>query len=153
MATFLRLLALVFALNIIRYLAAGPIEAFTVLPRLFAAMEASPSYFRNEFTTLDWITSYFYNFMMWASCVLCYHFIHPSLAGSSIVRSFKTFALLYLFFVSVSTIYMNHYSHPYDFYLYNILDGAIAFSVVALGNGLLYPRLMGRYAPRVQQAD
>ena len=32
MGTFLRLIGLILILNVIRYLVAGPIEAFTVLP-------------------------------------------------------------------------------------------------------------------------
>ncbi len=33
---------------------------------------------------------------------------------------------------------MNHYSHTKAFYLYNILDVLIAYTVVAVANGLLY---------------
>lgn len=39
-----------------------------------------------------------------------------------------------------------HYSHPPDFYVWNILDAVIAFGTVALANGLLYGRVMGRAA-------
>jgi hypothetical protein len=47
---------------------------------------------------------------------------------------------MFLFFASVSAVYMNHYSHPKDFYIYNILDGLVVFPIVAVANGLLYPR-------------
>ena len=35
---------------------------------------------------------------------------------------------------------MNHYSHPKDFYFFNVLDALIVFTIVAVANGLLYPR-------------
>ena len=44
---------------------------------------------------------------------------------------------------AISAIYMNHYSHPRDFFFWNILDGVIAFGAVAVANGLLYRRVMG----------
>jgi hypothetical protein len=36
---------------------------------------------------------------------------------------------------------MNHYSHPKDFYFWSIVDAAVVFPVVALANGLVFPRL------------
>ena len=38
---------------------------------------------------------------------------------------------------------MNHYGVGREFYLWNILDGIIAYSVVGVANGLLYRRVMG----------
>jgi arginine exporter protein ArgO len=72
---------------------------------------------------------------------------------SDLVASLKTFALGWLFFASVSAIYMNHYSHPKDFYLWNILDAVLAFLIVAVANGLLCRPMMGPYAaPRSQSS-
>ena len=98
MATFFRFLVLVVILNVVRYLVGGLVEQPFILPHLFGEMEANPSYFATEFTTIDWATSFFYNFMMWLAVVWVYH--------------------------SVSFIYMNHYSHPKAFYFWNVLNGA-----------------------------
>ena len=64
------------------------------------------------------------------------------------VASLKSFGLMWLMFAAVSAIYMNHYSHPRDFYLWNILDAVIAFATVAVANGLLYRRVLGPPARR-----
>ncbi|HUG37697.1 MAG TPA: hypothetical protein VML54_12140 [Candidatus Limnocylindrales bacterium] len=146
MSTALRLLLLILLLNVVRYVVGGAIEQFTVLPPLFEAMAASPSYFNTAFTSVDMATSFLYNGIMWAVAAVVFHLMHPRLEGGWLVKSAKAFGLMYLFFASVSAIYMNHYSHPREFYLYNILDGMIAFGVVALANALLYPRLL-RSAP------
>ena len=140
--TFLKLLGLVVVLNIVRYLAAAPLEMLLVFDPLFGAMEESPSYFNTDFTTLDWVTSYFYNFMMWFSITLIFHVAQGGLAGGYVVRSLKIYGVAWLFFASLSAVYMNHYSHPKDFYLLNVLDAAIVFSIVAVANGLLYPRVL-----------
>ena len=142
--TFVRFLALVVLLNVVRYLVAGVVEQMLVLPHLFGAMAESPEYFRTEFTTWDWITSYLYNFVMWGVAAWEFHLLRPVLRGGNVVASLKSFALMWLMFAAVSAIYMNHYSHPRDFYLWNILDAVIAFGTVAVANGLLYGRVMGR---------
>lgn len=141
MRDFPRFLVLVVLLNVARYLVAVPIERQFISDHLVGAMERSSSYFNTAFTIFDWITSYFYNFMMWLTCAWVFVKMHPSVRGNYVVKSLKVFGLMFLFFASLSGIYMNHYSHPKDFYLYNVLDGLIAFSVVAVANGLLYPRL------------
>ncbi|MXX72145.1 MAG: hypothetical protein F4106_12815 [Gemmatimonadetes bacterium] len=139
----LRFLVLVVLLNIVRYVVAGFVEQMLILPHLFAAMAASQEYFRTEFTTLDWVTSYLYNFAMWAVAAWVFHLLRPVLKGGDVAASLKSFGVMWLMFAAVSTIYMNHYSHPPDFYLWNILDAVIAFGTVALANGLLYRRVMG----------
>ena len=144
MKTFAKFIGLVVILNLIRYLVGGPIEKLLVLDRLFGAMEKSAAYFNTQFTTLDWATSFFYNFMLWLTITWVFVKMHPLLSGNYIVRSLKVYGLMYLFFASVSAVYMNHYSHPKDFYLYNILDGLIVFPIVAIANGLIYPRLLGK---------
>jgi hypothetical protein len=68
--------------------------------------------------------------------------MHARIGGSWWRRSFLVMGLMYVFFASVSAIYMNHYSHPPDFYLLNIADGLIAFAVVAAANALLYRRIV-----------
>jgi hypothetical protein len=142
MATFLRLLVLIVILNVIRYLVAGPIETFLILPSLFGQMEANPGYFNNTFTAVDWVTSYFYNFMMWACAAWAFHIMQPALKGGWYAKSYKAFGLTWLFFASVSAIYMNHYSHSKAFYVFNVLDAVIAFFVVAVANAYLYPRIV-----------
>lgn len=142
----LRFLFLVVLLNVIRYAAGGLIEWWTVMPPLFSAMEAEFGVFNTAFTTFDWATSFLYNFLMWLSAAWIFHLARPALRGSDLVASLKAFGLGWLFFASVSAIYMNHYAHPKDFYAWNVLDGVIAFGVVAVANGLLYRRVMGRHA-------
>ena len=137
--TMLKLLGLVVVLNIVRYVAAAPLEMYLVLGGLFGAMEGSAC-FNTTFTTVDWITSYFYNFMMWFSITLMFYVAEQSLEGGYVVRSLKLYAIAWLFFASLSAVYMNHYSHPADFYVFNILDAVIVFPIVAVANGLLYPR-------------
>jgi hypothetical protein len=141
MKTVIRFLVLVVALNVARYVGGFPFERYLIYERLFGAMEQSASYFNTSFTTLDWVTSFFYNFMMWLTATWGFVLIEPRLTGSMMLKSLKVFGLMYLFFASVSAIYMNHYSHPKGFYIWNILDGGIAFGVVAVVNGFLYPRL------------
>jgi hypothetical protein len=142
MATMLRLLLLIVLLNVIRYVVAGPIEQLTVMPALFGAMQESSAYFNTTFTATDWITSFLYNFLMWTVVVVAFHLMHARIGGSWWRRSFLVMGLMYVFFASVSAIYMNHYSHPPDFYLLNIADGLIAFAVVAAANALLYRRIV-----------
>ena len=149
MGTIPRLLLLTVLLNLVRYLIGGLIEQVTVMPRLLSAMAASPAYFNTAFTPTDWATSFAYNFAMWLTAVIAFHLMRPRLGAGRWAPSLKGFGLMYAGFASVSAIYMNHYSHPKAFYVYSIVDGAIAFGVVALANALLYPRLVerGPYRP------
>lgn len=143
MKTILRFLTLVVILNIIRYVIAGLIEGPLIMPSLMGVMEAHPNVFTAEFSTLDWVTSFTYNFVMWLVVVWVYHLAHSNLSGSDVIRSLKIFGIAWLFFASLSLIYMNHYGVGREFYLWNILDGIIAYSVVGVANGLLYRRVMG----------
>jgi hypothetical protein len=148
MKTFLRLLLLTVILNLVRSFIGGVIEQATVLPRLMGAMAASRSYFNTRFTQADWVTSYAYNFVMWLVAVIAFHLMRPRLGTGRFAPSLKGFGLMYVFFAAVSAIYMNHYSHPRAFYVYNILDGLLVFGVVAVANALLYPRVVERGARR-----
>lgn len=139
MKTILKFLALVIILNIIRYAYAYlPIEQLAFLP-MFGVMEANPSYFNMNFSTTDWVTSYFYNFMLWLTCTWVFVLLHPRLRGHLVLRALKVYGLMFFLFASISTIYMNHYSHPKEFYLYSILDSLLVFPIVAIATGLLYP--------------
>ena len=142
----LRFLSLVVVLNVLRYVVGAVIEPFLIFPGLFGAMESNSSYFNTTFTQLDWVTSYFYNFVVWLTCVWAFHLMRPALRGNDFVASGKAFGLMWLFFASLSAVYMNHYSHTKDFYIWNIADALLMFAVVAIGNGLLYRRIMGTYA-------
>jgi hypothetical protein len=137
----LKFLALVVVLNVLRYLLGFPFEKWLIFERLLGAMQRSSSCFNTQFTTFDWATSYFYNFMMWLTITWVFVMMHPVLRGSILVKSLKVYALMFLFFASVSAIYMNHYRHPKDFYAYNILDGLIVYTLVGVVNGLIYPLL------------
>lgn len=138
------LLGLILILNVVRYVVAAPLEQLSVLPGLFQAMGDNASYFNTSFTTWDFATSFFYNGVMWAVAVIAFHVMQPRLAGGWLAKSLQAFSLMWIFFAAVSAIYMNHYSHPKAFYLYNMGSAAIAFTVVALANALLYPRLVDR---------
>jgi hypothetical protein len=141
MKTFLRLFLLVLLLNVIRYVVGGPIESVTVLSPMFAAMAANADCFNANFTTTDFTTSYFYNFMLWFTITWIFHVAHPALRGGMIVRSLKIFGLGCLFFASLSAIYMNHYPAAIrSFYVWSIVDGLILFPLLGLANGWLYPR-------------
>jgi len=142
MKTLFRLLVLVIVLNIIRYVIGGLIEFPLIMPYLFGEMEQHAPYFNTEFTTIDWATSYFYNFVMWLTVVWLFHLLRPVISGNDIVKSLKVFGIAWIFFASVSAVYMNHYSHPKDFYFWNILDALIVFPIVALANGILYPMVI-----------
>ena len=142
----LRFLALVVILNMLRYVGGSLKELLIIFPGLSVAMDESASYFNAEFATFDWVTSFFYNFMMWLVCLWVFHLMRPALKGSDLVASFKVFGIMCLFFASISAILMNHYSHPKDFYFWIILDGVFMYALVAVGNGLLYRRVMGTHA-------
>ena len=134
-----KLVLLCVALNLLRYFLFGFLEGVMIMGPLMAAMEQSKTYFNTDFQTIDWVTSFFYNFVMWFVVTVAFHFSRPHLKGHIVTRSLKVYGLMLIMFASISAIYMNHYSHPKDFYLYNILDSIIVFPLVGLANAFLYP--------------
>jgi hypothetical protein len=136
-----KFLTLVLALNLIRYVFGYPFEKLLIFDPLFGTMERNALCFNTTFTTFDWATSYFYNFMMWLTITWVFVAMQPRLAGDTVTKSLKVYGLMFLFFASVSAIYMNHYRHERTFYGYNILDALIVYTLVAVANGLIYPRL------------
>ncbi len=140
MRTVLKFITLVVILNVIRYLVGGIVEG-PVTSRLFRVMEEHPAVFNNNFTAFDWTTSYFYNFLLWLVATWVFLLLAPHLNGNYVVRSLEVFGLMLLFFVSVSAVYMNHYTHPKSFYFWNCLDAVIVFAIVGVANGLLFPRI------------
>lgn len=140
----LKLLLLCVILNLLRYFVIGFFEGLVIMGPLFSSMEKNISYFNTNFETIDWITSYFYNFMMWLSVTVAFHKVHPHLTGSMPLRSLKVYSFFVVVFASISAIYMNHYSHSKDFYLYSILDAVLVFLLLGLANGYLYPLLFRR---------
>ncbi len=146
MKTVFKFLLLVIILNLIRYFIVGPIEGLTIMEPMHRVMPEYPECFNNEFTQFDWMTSFFYNFMLWVSVVWIFHLAHPALKGSYLIKSLKVFGICCLFFSSLAAIYMNHYIVDIrTFYRYSILDAIIVFTILGVGNGLLYPRIMGKY--------
>ncbi|MBI4548252.1 MAG: hypothetical protein HY707_09745 [Ignavibacteriae bacterium] len=111
----LKFLGLVIALNVVRYTVPIWLEQWLILPQLFSAMERSSAYFNTGFTTVDWMTSYFYNFMMWLTIAWFFVLLEPHLRGNIVVKSLKVYGMALIFFISLSAIYMNHYSHPKNF--------------------------------------
>lgn len=120
---FAKFLALVMMINVIRYVFGVPFERLLIFERLFGEMEKNPLCFNTEFTHFDWTTSYFYNFMMWLAITWVFVNMHAALTGGPMLKSFKVYGLMYLFYASLSAIYMNHYRHQQTFYTYNILGG------------------------------
>ncbi len=139
-----KLIALCVALNIIRYFVIGFVEQLLVFGPLFTAMEQSREYFNTDYQAVDWITSYLYNFAMWFCFLVAFHVHHPHMKGHMVWRSLRVFGLMLLIFLSISAIYMNHYSHPKDFYVWNMIDALIVLPLVALANGILYPFIFRR---------
>jgi hypothetical protein len=143
MPKYLKLLVLVILLNVIRYVVGFPFEAALVFRHSLGEMTKHPGVFRIHFSRLDLATSYFYNFMMWLTAEWVFMLLEPRLRGRTWWKSLRVYGLLLLFFLSVSAIYMNHYSHPKWFYVWNMLDAVIVFAIVALANGILYPWFFG----------
>lgn len=140
MKTFLKLFLLVLLLNIIRYLVGGFIEGFTIMEPMHRVMPVFPEVFDNNFTSTDFYISLGYNFMMWFTATWVFHLLHPVLNGHFMIKSFKVFGLMCLFFCAVAAIYMNHFTSTVKpFFAWSMLDALIVFSIVALANGFLYP--------------
>lgn len=148
--TALRLLLLTVLLNVVRYTVGAAIEA-PVVTRLFGVMADNQAYFNTSFTTADWATSLAYNFVVWFSAVVAFHFMHPSLPGRWLARSLQAWGVMWVAFAAVSGVYMNHYSHPKAFYGWNVLDALLMFGLLALANAWLYPRVLGP-TPRVARS-
>lgn len=139
----IRFLGLVVLLNVVRYVIGGPIEGFTIMEPMHAPMPLFPEVFNNEFGDRDMYISFGYNFMLWFAAALGFHLMQPGLKGGWIVKSFKGYGVMCLSFVSLALIYMNHYVDAVKpFYFWSAVDAVIVFSVVALANAFLYPRLM-----------
>ena len=149
MKTFFKFILLVVVLNIVRYFVGGPIEGVTIMEPMHEVMPLYPDTFDNDFSTTDFALSFFYNFMMWFTATWVFHIAHPAVSGNMIMKSLKLFGLMCLFFISLAAIYMNHYADPIKkFYLFSMLDAIILFTVVALANGLIYPKLLAKNAAK-----
>ncbi len=74
--------------------------------------------------------------------------LHPVVHGSPLVRSLKVYGVMFIFFASVSAVYMTHYNHPSDFYIYKILDGLMIFTLLAFANARIYPHVFRETSPR-----
>ncbi len=82
-----------------------------------------------------------YNLAMWYLATLAFHLVHPQLRGGMILRSLKSFGLMCAFLASVAAIYMNHFADAAKpFFLWSMAFNVVVFAVVAVANGLLYPR-------------
>ena len=102
----------------------------------------------DDFTSTDFAISLFYNFVLWFTVELVFHWLHPVLRGPIWVRSLKSYMLMALFFCSLAAIYMNHYSDEVkSFYLWSMVDALILFPLLGLANGVLYPRFFQTHTP------
>jgi hypothetical protein len=142
MKPMLKFLVLVVLLNLARYLLGWLPEGWWVLPGMFGVMEKFPESFNVNFSSQDFAVSLFYNFMLWLSAAWIFHVAHANVRGNFVVRSLKVYGIIWLFFISLSAVYMNHFvDRVKPFYLYSMLDAIVLFPIIALANGLLYPRL------------
>lgn len=141
MRRILKFLLLVALLNAVRYAFGWPLEKLFVAEKLTAAIENNSDIFNWQFTAADWTRFYLFNFMSLFLISLIYLKIEPVVHGHPIWKSLKVYGVMFLYFATVSAAYMNQYNHPGDFYFYNILDRMLIFPVVAVANGVLYPRL------------
>ncbi len=142
MKTLLKFLVLVILLNVVRYVFAYPLEGRFVIPGMFGVMEKFPESFNNDFTGTDFAISLFYNFMLWLAAAGIFQLAHPKVNGGFIAKSLKIYGLSCLFFLSLSAVYMNHFNDAVKpFYLYSMLDALILFPIVAVANGVIYPKL------------
>lgn len=142
MKTIFKFLSLVVLLNLARYLLGWLPENWWVMPGMFGVMEKFPESFKVNFEGKDFAVSLFYNFMLWLSAAWIFHLAHAHVRGNFIVKSLKVFGITCLFFISLTAVYMNHFvAAVKPFYGYSMLDAIILFLIVAVANGLLYPRL------------
>ena len=149
----LKLVGLTFVLNLVRYLIGGPIEGITIMEPMHRVMPLYPEVFNNEFGGTDFAVSLFYNFMMWLTAGWVFYLLHPVLRGGFVLKSFKSYGLMCLFFVSLAAIYMNHYTADVKpFYFWSMVDAVIVFTVVALANGFLYPLFFRDARPERSEA-
>lgn len=143
----LRFLALVALLNIVRYAVGMPIEAVTIMEPMHRVMPLYPEVFDSDFSDRDFAISLGYNFMLWFAAALGFHLMQPNLRGGWIAKSFKGYGVACLSFVSLALVYMNHYADAVKpFYFWSAVDALIVFTVVALANAFLYPRLISAAA-------
>lgn len=142
MKTFLKFLLLVVILNVIRYLIGGPLEALFVVEGMHGVMPNFPNAFNVDFSGADFALSFFYNFMLWLSASAVFYLAYPAVSGNFIIKSLKIYGLMCLFFISLAAVYMNHYVPAVRvFYLFSMLDALIIFPIVAVANGLIFPRM------------
>lgn len=142
MKTTARFLLLVVVLNLARYLLGWFPESWWVVPGMFGVMAKFPGSFNVNFDSKDFAVSLFYNFMLWFSAAWIFHVAHANVRGNFLIKSLKIYGISCLFFVSLTAVYMNHFVDSIKpFYLCSMLDAVILFPIVALANGLLYPKL------------
>ena len=141
--TALRLLLLVLALNVIRYVVVGPMEQVTLMGPMHRGFVDYPDTFNADFGTNDFIIGLVFNFVMWVCVLLIFHFMQASLPGPLLMRSVLGFALCALLFVSIAAVYMNHFrDHIKFFFVWSMVDALMVFVLVGIANGLLYPLLV-----------
>lgn len=140
MNTVFRFLVFVVVLNVIRYIVGSPIEALTIMDKMYRIIGDYPTCFDTQFSGMDYILSFLYNFMMWLAAAWIFYMAWPAVTGSWMQKSFKIYGVVCLFFISLAAIYMNHYTAELrEFYLFSMADALIIFAIVATANGFLFP--------------
>jgi hypothetical protein len=143
----LKILLLAVLLTGVRYAIGYPLEIFLIQDKLRAVMSTDSDLFHVEFSPLEQVYSMAYNFLGWLMITVIYVKIEPLVHGHPIRRSLKVYAVMYMYFVSVSAIYMLRYARPTDFYIYFMLDRLLLFPLLAVANGILHPWLFRSHVP------
>jgi hypothetical protein len=143
----LKTILLAVLLTAVRYAIGLPVEWFLIYDKLNSVMTQGRELFNVEFTPIEQLYSVAYNFLGWLLITILYVKIEPIVHGHPIRKSLKVYGVMYMYFVSVSAIYMLRYNHPSDFYLFMMLDRLLLFPIVAVANGILHPRLFRPQTP------
>lgn len=138
MIQFLKLIAYVLFLYLVRLFVIGWVEQYTIFGPMHEPMTAYEDCF--GFTMDDLPLSHLFNYCLWLSVVLLFHLTRKSLEWKTIWTSLIVFGVCCLLFISLTGAYMNHFNQGIRvFFRYAMLDGVLLFGSLGLLNGLVYP--------------
>ena len=136
----MRLLLLSLCLFVISFLVGGML-ASPFAERMHEVMPKFPSAFYQDFDGTDMAISMAYNFALWWLATLAFHLVHPQLSGGMVWRSVKSYGVMCAYLCSVTAVYMNHFEDAAKpFFGWSMAFNVVVFPIVAVANGLLYPR-------------
>ncbi|MEM1135881.1 MAG: hypothetical protein AAGI07_08565 [Bacteroidota bacterium] len=140
MFEFFKLSVYALMLYIIRFFLIGWIEQVTFFEKMHEPMNTYEGCF--GFTGADFPLSHFFNYLLWFTVVLAFHFGQKSLSFSLFWKSMVFFGIFFIFFIGLTGVFMNHFNQGIRiFFRYTMLDAVLVFGVLALVNGFLYPTI------------